>query len=177
VVFVTVGTARQGFSRLLQAVDDLAECGFFAGEPVFIQTGSTRDFVPRHCDWKAFVPRAEFERLMTEAALVISHGGTTILEMVRLGKVPVVMPRRKKYGEHVNDHQIELTELLAAEGRVVPAWEARDLPGAVVEVRTKSARPVGKSEMVALIDAAVLELTGGDDKDPMAGLARLHGDC
>lgn len=158
-VFVTVGTPTQGFSRLLQAVDELVESGFFGGERVFIQTGSTRDFVPRHCDWKPFVPRLEFDRLITEAGLVISHGGATVLEMVRLGKVPVVMPRRRKYDEHVNDHQIELTELLASEGRVVPAWEPRDLPGAVIDARNAVARAVARSDMAALVEAAIRELT------------------
>jgi UDP-N-acetylglucosamine transferase subunit ALG13 len=159
-VFVTVGTPTQAFSRLLRAVDDLAQSGFFAGEPVFLQTGSTRDFVPRHCDWTAFVSRPEFDLLVTGADLVISHGGATVLGMVRAGKVPVVMPRRRKYGEHVNDHQIELTELLALEGRVVPAWEPQDLPAAVVEARGRVAHPVVKSEMAVLVEAAMRELIG-----------------
>ncbi len=158
-VFVTVGTPTQKFSRLLQAVDHLVDSGFFRGEPVFMQTGSTLGFVP-HCSWTAFVPRAEFERLVAEASLIISHGGATVLEMVRLGKVPVVMPRRKKYGEHVNDHQLELVELLAFEGRVVPAWEPEDLPGAILDARVRVARPVPRPEIDSLVEAAIRELSG-----------------
>jgi UDP-N-acetylglucosamine transferase subunit ALG13 len=160
VVFVTVGTPTQGFSRLLQAVDRLTGRGLFAGETVFMQIGSTSDFVPRHCDWAVFVPRSEFERRVVDAGLVICHGGTTVLEMVRVGKVPVVMPRRRKYGEHINDHQVELVELLASEGRVVPAWEPTDLPGAIVDARGRIARPVTKSEIGSLVEAAIRELSG-----------------
>jgi UDP-N-acetylglucosamine transferase subunit ALG13 len=160
VVFVTVGTPTQGFSRLLQAVDRLTDSGLFAGEPVFMQIGSTRDFVPMHCDWAVFVPRSEFERLVADAGLIICHGGATVLEMVRLGKVPVVMPRRRQYGEHINDHQLELVELLASEGRVVPAWEAADLPGAILDARERIASPVTKSEIGSLVEAAIRDLSG-----------------
>jgi UDP-N-acetylglucosamine transferase subunit ALG13 len=159
-VFVTVGTATQGFRRLLDAVDRLVGGGCFSEERVFMQTGSTRDFVPQHCEWKAFVPRTEFERLMAEASLVISHGGTTVLEVVRFGKVPVVMPRRRKYGEHVNDHQVEFVELLAAEGRIAPAWEPEDLPRAVVDARGRVAHPVERSKILALVELAIQELIG-----------------
>src|SRR5437879_223521 len=135
VVFVTVGTATQSFRRLVEGVDRLAEIGLFEREPVVMQTGATRDFVPQNCEWRPFLPRPEFDRLMREASLIISHGGSTPLLVARLGKVPVVMPRRKKYGEHVNDHQLELVDVLATEGRVVPAWEPEDLPAAVREAR------------------------------------------
>jgi UDP-N-acetylglucosamine transferase subunit ALG13 len=104
------------------------------------------------------VPRAEFERLAAGASLVISHGGTTVLEVVRLGKVPVVMPRRRKYGEHVNDHQLEFVELLAAEGRVAPAWEPEDLPHAVVEARGRVAYPIERSKIRRLVELAIEEL-------------------
>jgi UDP-N-acetylglucosamine transferase subunit ALG13 len=157
-VFVTVGTATQGFPRLLRAVDEHAGAGLFGEEPVLMQVGSTRDFIPRHAEWRPFWPRPEFDRLVREASLIVMHGGATVLEVVRLGKVPVVMPRRKKYGEHVNDHQLELVELLAAEGRLVPAWEPGDFPAAVREARGRAAPPVRSAPMVGLVEAAIREL-------------------
>jgi hypothetical protein len=33
--------------------------------------------------------------------------------------VPVVMPRLQRFGEHVNDHQLELCDALASEGRAI----------------------------------------------------------
>lgn len=158
-VFVTVGTATQGFARLLRAVDEQAGAGLFGDETVLMQTGSTRDFVPRHAQWRPFWPRPEFERFLREASLIIMHGGATVLEVLRLGKVPVVMPRRKKFGEHVNDHQLELVELLAAEGRLVPAWEPPDLPAAVRQARERTALPVPTARMAVLVEAAIRELT------------------
>lgn len=159
-VFVTVGTATQGFLRLLEAVDHFAGIGLFEGEMIFMQTGAARGFVPQHCEATAFVPRCEYERLVIEAGLIISHGGVSLLEMIRHGKVPIVMPRRRRYGEHVNDHQLELVELLASQNRIVPAWEGNDLPTAVHDARGRVARPVERSEIVTLVGAALRELTG-----------------
>lgn len=157
-VFVTVGTALQGFVRLLRAVDEQAAAGLFGGEPVVMQTGFTGGFVPRHAEWRPFYERADFDRLIRGASLIIMHGGATVLQVVRLGKVPVVMPRRKKYGEHVNDHQLELVELLEADGRVVPAWEPEDLPAAVRGARGRVAPPVPAAQMAALVECAIREL-------------------
>lgn len=159
-VFVTVGTATQGFARLLRAVDEQIATGLFGEEPVLMQVGFTRDYVPRHAEWRRFWPRAEFDQLLRESDLIVMHGGATVLEVVRLGKVPVVMPRRKKYGEHVNDHQLQLVERLAAEGRLVPAWEPADIPAAVREARGRVAPPVPRAPMGALVSAAIRELLG-----------------
>jgi UDP-N-acetylglucosamine:LPS N-acetylglucosamine transferase len=106
----------------------------------------------------------EFDRRLEEADLVISHGGCTVLSAIRLGKVPVVMPRRKKYGEHVNDHQVQLVQALAEEGRVIPAYEPEDLPGAIgkaMEARGKRLEVGGErkqNRMLELVGKAIEEL-------------------
>jgi len=159
-VFVTIGNATQGFRRLLAAVDELTERGIFRGEPVFIQTGHNPDFHPKHCEFKPFLPMNEFDQCMEKADLIICHGGCTQLQAVRLGKVPVVMPRRKKYGEHVNDHQLQLAEALAAEGRSIPAYEPEDLPAAITEGWRRNAQrlPPPPSQIRELVAGAIEEL-------------------
>jgi UDP-N-acetylglucosamine transferase subunit ALG13 len=52
------------------------------------------------------------------------------------------MPRRRKYGEVVDDHQDELVQALCLEGRVIPAYEPQDLPNAIAEARRRNAQPV-----------------------------------
>lgn len=161
-VFVTVGNGKQGFARLLAAVDVLTGEGFFQSEPVLLQIGHTEHFRPRHCDWRTFLNREEFGRTLSGAALVICHGGMTQLEAVRMGKLPVVMPRRHRYGEHVNDHQIELTETLAAGGYVVSAHEPDDLPAAIRAARSRQPKAFTPSPMIDLVAAAVNELCRRD---------------
>lgn len=158
-VLVAVGNAQQKFTRLLEAVEALIESGQLAGETVFMQTGNT-DFVPRHCQHQAFLEMEDFNRRLAEADLLICHGGAgTQLQAVRLGKVPVVMPRREKYQEHVNDHQVQLVEALAAEGYIVPAFEVEDLAGAILKSRQIGRQSVfTQSPMLQLVAEAISEL-------------------
>jgi len=162
-VLVTVGNATQGFSRLLDAVDRLAGEGAFGEDTILVQSGHTRDFRPRHCRHQPFVPMDEFVALIHEATLVIAHAGAgTLFHAFGAGKIPVVMPRRRHYGEHVDDHQVELVRALAAERRVVPAYEADDLSGAVVAARRGGVHPGGTSRprLLALVTEAIEGLVG-----------------
>src|ERR1044071_9449572 len=133
-IFVTVGNATQPFDRLLAAIDEMAAGGAFAGEHVLIQSGNNPEFQARHCEVKPFISMDEFCRLMENASLIICHGGCgTQLHAIRMGKTPVVMPRREKYGEHLNDHQMQLVEALAAQQKIVPAYEPADLAEAIIQ--------------------------------------------
>jgi UDP-N-acetylglucosamine transferase subunit ALG13 len=84
------------------------------------------------------------------------------MSAIRLGKMPIVMPRRKRYGEHVNDHQVQLVDALAAEQRIIPVHEPEDLEAAVLEARrrTRTALPPPASHMLELVAQAVAEMTG-----------------
>ena len=161
-VFVTVGNATQQFSRLLDAVGRAAEAGTFGSEKVLIQAGHNPEFRSDGCEVQPFISMDEFERLMESASLIICHGGCTQLNAIRLGKVPVVMPRREKYHEHVNDHQLQLVEALAAESRIVPAYEPGDLIPAIEEARRLNEQPVEipSSPMISLVAQAIKELGG-----------------
>jgi beta-1,4-N-acetylglucosaminyltransferase len=160
-VFVTVGNATQGFKRLLETVDRLAGEGFFKGEVVLIQSGNNPDFRPFRCKHEPFLSMEEFQARIREADLIISHAGAgTLFHVLQAGKVPVVMPRRKKYGEHVDNHQVELVKALAAEGRMIPAYEPQDLPRAITEARQRNMQPIPlpPSRMIQLVAQAIDEL-------------------
>lgn len=161
-VFVTVGNATQGFGRLLEAVDALAAGGFFEAEAVVVQSGNNPDFGSTHCEVVPFISMDEFDRTMEAASLIICHGGCTQVQAVRLGKVPVVMPRREKYGEHVNDHQVQLVQALAREGKIVPAYEPADLVPAIMQARRLNETPLAlaSSPMASLVAQAIDELIG-----------------
>jgi UDP-N-acetylglucosamine transferase subunit ALG13 len=161
-VFVTVGNAKQRFTRLLATIDVLASQGVFGNDTVLIQSGHNEDFRPKHCKSQPFFPMEEFEEQLKHSDLIISHGGCTLMSIVHLGKIPVAIPRRKKYGEHVNDHQMQLVEALASEGRIVPAYEPEDLPGAIEVARRRNRQPVPPppSRMLGLVSKAIEELIG-----------------
>ncbi len=162
-MFVTVGNATQGFKRLLDAVDEAAGQGLFGDEPIFIQTGNNPDFHASHCEQQSFLPMSQFEALLRDSSLIISHGGAgTLINILRAGRVPVVMPRRQQYAEHVDDHQVELIQALAQEGRVVPVFESADLKVGVNEARRRNKQPRAQSnsQLVELVARAIEELSG-----------------
>jgi len=124
---VTVGNGRQSFQRLLDAVERIAHV---LPRPVIIQCGHT-PFSSPDLEVRNFIENEEFLRLLNDASLVISHAGAgTIIQAVRAGHLPVVMPRLVRYGEIVDDHQLELAEALGRVGKVVPVLDPSDLGAA-----------------------------------------------
>ena len=142
-IFVTVGTHEQQFDRLVRAVDGLVADGAIV-EPVFVQTGYCT-YAPRHCEWARFVPAPEMRGHMEGADVVVTHGGpSSFIEAMAAGKVPVVVPRRLEFGEHVNDHQADFVRLVAERvGGIVPVYDVAGLPAAIEEARWLSAGGAG----------------------------------
>jgi UDP-N-acetylglucosamine transferase subunit ALG13 len=159
-IFVTVGNAHQSFERLLSTVDRLSGEGVFAGEPVLMQKGNSH-FEPQHSEAHAFLSMDLFERRAKEAKLIVCHGGCTVLQLLRMGKYPIVMPRQQRYGEHINDHQISFVRALAEAGHIVPAYEASDVREAVAKAMGAAGVPLPPSQMSGLVRTAVEELIGG----------------
>lgn len=105
-IFVTVGTHEQQFNRLIKKIDQLKKDGHIKDD-VFIQTGFS-DYIPESCDWKKFLSYEEMIQKIKDAKIVITHGGpSSFILPLQYGKTPIVVPRMKKYDEHVNDHQVE----------------------------------------------------------------------
>lgn len=111
-IFVTVGTHEQPFDRLLEKIDQMIADGVIQ-EEVFIQTGFS-DYEPKHCAWSKLLPYQDMGKYVREARIVITHGGpSSFIAPLELGKTPIVVPRKKEYGEHVNDHQVAFSRAVA----------------------------------------------------------------
>ena len=124
-IFVTVGTHQQPFERLLDALDQLPS------EELVVQygNGTPPEGVARA---EAFMPFDEMVRCFEAADRVITHAGVgSVICARRAGHVPVVVPRRRDLGEHVDEHQAELTRALAAHATVIPVWRTSDLSAAL----------------------------------------------
>jgi UDP-N-acetylglucosamine transferase subunit ALG13 len=161
-IFVTVGTARQPFTRLLEAVDALAATPEFREQAFFVQTGHA-DFEPRHCEWKKFLDRDEFLDCMERAEMVVCHGGgACILQANKSGKVPVALPRLGSLDEALDDHQVDLVATLEQDGRAVALEDPTELAAALERARelTRTAKPARESDMVRLVCNAIEELIG-----------------
>lgn len=139
-IFVTVGTHEQPFERLLIAVDKLREDGHIM-EPVFMQTGPCK-YRPRMCGYREYLPFHVMQRMLSLAHLVITHGGDCVMMALRLGKVPIVVPRLKQYGEHVDDHQLHFVVHLSNRGLIVPCIDTNNLDVVLKRWRTLQVAPV-----------------------------------
>lgn len=105
-IFVTVGTHEQQFNRLVKYIDEMKRDGIIT-EDVVMQTGFST-YEPKYCEWKKLYPYTKMQELVKEARIVITHGGPSSFIMpLQVGKIPIVVPRQKQFGEHVNDHQVE----------------------------------------------------------------------
>ena len=105
-IFVTVGTHEQQFNRLIREIDRLVENKTIT-EEVIIQTGYST-YEPKYCIWSKLLPYKDMVKNVEQARIVITHGGPSSFIMpLQIGKTPIVVPRQKKYDEHVNDHQLD----------------------------------------------------------------------
>ena len=126
-IFVTLGTHHDPFPRLIDGLQALDR------QDLVVQHGHSP--APLHAaNPVQFLPFVDLMEHIRTADVVVTHAGVgSILTCLRLGRTPLVVPRQSRFGEHVDDHQVELTRAMADDGKVIPVWDVADLP-ALVEI-------------------------------------------
>ena len=125
-IFITLGSQKFQFNRILKEVDRLIENGVIT-DKVFAQIGNS-DYEPLHYEYKKFLSREEFSEWQGKCDIVITHGGTgAIIGALRKGKKVIAVPRLAKYGEHVDDHQLQLLRQFDEMHLIEPCYEIDDL--------------------------------------------------
>ena len=95
-IFVTVGTHEQQFNRLVEKIDELKGMGLITDD-VIIQTGYST-YEPKHCAWQRMFPYQQMLQYVSEARIVITHGGpSSFIMALQAGKTPIVVPRQKEF--------------------------------------------------------------------------------
>ncbi|MFC4058765.1 glycosyltransferase [Planomonospora corallina] len=124
-VLVTAGTDHHPFHRLGDWVGRwLADRG--GTVRCVVQHGASR--AVRGAECHEMLPHGELRSLMEEAAAVVCQGGPGgITEARSAGRLPIVVPRTARLGEHVDDHQLRFAEVMAAGGRIALAGSAEEL--------------------------------------------------
>lgn len=129
-IFVTVGTHEQQFNRLVEYMDKWAA---EHGEEVVIQTGYST-YEPKHCKWQKLFPYQEMSKKVAEARIVITHGGpSSFIAPLQIGKTPIVVPRQKRFDEHVNDHQVKFCKQVESRMGTIVVVENVEKLGEVIE--------------------------------------------
>jgi UDP-N-acetylglucosamine transferase subunit ALG13 len=127
--FIAVGNHNQPFNRLLRLVEQAGSRGLLP-EPVSVQAGCT-SVRPGQFEVAQTVSPDEVTGLAAERRLIVCHGGAGLIATaLKCGRKPVVLPRRRDLGEHVDDHQVVMTARLSALGLVL-SLDEMDLQAAV----------------------------------------------
>lgn len=126
-IFVTVGTHEQGFDRLIKKVDELKKEKII-NEKVIIQKGYT-EYEPEFCETYKLIDYDKLQKYLEEARIIITHGGpASFIAPLTIGKIPIVVPRQKKFNEHVNDHQILFVkQVVERNNNLIPVYDIAEL--------------------------------------------------
>lgn len=126
-IFVTVGTHEQPFNRLIEYIDKLRENQIIK-EDIIMQIGFST-YEPKYCNWSKLYSYEQMNQYVKEARIVITHGGPSSFIMpLKLGKIPIVVPRQSKYNEHVNNHQLDFANTVEKrQGNIIVIDKITDL--------------------------------------------------
>lgn len=125
-IFVTLGSQKFQFNRLLKKIDELIEDNLISDE-VFAQIG-TSDYIPKNYSYKKFLDREEFSKRIKECDILITHGGTgVIVGGVKQRKKVIAIPRLMKFGEHIDNHQLQVIQQFNELNLICPCYELDQL--------------------------------------------------
>lgn len=134
-ILVILGTQDKDFSRLLKAVDREIKKGIIK-DRVVVQAGQTK-YESKNMEIFDLIAGPEFEKLIDEADLIITHGGVgSILSGIKKNKKIIAAARLSKYKEHHNDHQKQIIEEFVKEGYILELTNFNDL-GLLIEKARK----------------------------------------
>ena len=132
-VFASVGTDHHAFDRLVGWLDQWqssqgggSQLGGGVKCRVTVQYGTSRP--PAIAGGDSLMAHPALQAAMWDASAIVTHGGpATIRDARRAGLQPLVVPRDPALGEHVDDHQIRFTRMLAERGEIVLCREQDQL--------------------------------------------------
>ena len=134
-IFVTVGTQDKPFIRLIKAVEKAVQDGKIT-DRVIVQAGNTK-YESEVLNVLNYVPFEEFNNYIEKADIIITHGGVgSILNALKLKKKIVAVPRLSKYGEHINDHQLQVIQKMTEDGYILSCEDENEIGTKVTEAKT-----------------------------------------
>jgi len=96
-------------------------------QKVIIQTGFT-NYKPENAEWFDFVEESRIKGYYKNADVIVTHGGAgSLLDCLKYSPSIIVVPRLKKYNEHLDDQQIDLALALQIQGKVTTVLDTNEL--------------------------------------------------
>lgn len=134
-ILVLLGTQNNSFHRLLEEVEKNIEDGTI-NEEVIVQAGYTK-FESDKMKIIDLMSKEQLSKFQDEANLVITHGGVgSIVSSIEKRKKVIAVARKHEYGEHVNDHQIQIVKDFNDKGYIIGIENVEDLKEAIIKSKT-----------------------------------------
>ena len=129
-ILVILGTQDKEFKRLVRLCNEIKD------EDILIQMGNTKEIsIHRSFD---FCSAIEFNKLIDQAELIISHGGVgALMSSLFKNKKVIAIPRLMEYKEHQNDHQIEIVKFLEKKDYLIAFNKGDNLKELIKLARSK----------------------------------------
>ncbi len=125
-LFVPLGTQKFPFGRIITALNGFVEKGIYSPKEIVMQSAIYP--IKPEFTHLGLIPYADFNLYMNEAEVVVTHSGVnSIISCMELGKPLVVCPRLYEYGEHVDNHQMEIARLMHEKYNVLVCTDMKDL--------------------------------------------------
>ena len=140
-ILITLGTQDKQFTRLLDMVQKEINKGNIK-DKVVVQAGHTK-YESKYMEIFDLIDREKFSDLISKCDVLITHGGVgSIITGLQNNKKVIVAPRLAKYDEHMNDHQLQITENFSKAGYILPLYENDDLGKVLKDIKSFNIRAI-----------------------------------
>lgn len=138
-IFLTVGSQKFPFNRLVRCVDEAVS--ILNDIDSFAQIGCSK-YEPKYMKYTDYLDRSDFSNYMSRADIVITHGGTgAIISALKNNKKVIAVPRSESFGEHVDNHQYEIVSHFSETGLIEACFDPNEILDAILKVEEKAYRP------------------------------------
>lgn len=146
-ILVIVGLAYD-FDRLIKEMDKIAGR---IDEKVIMQIGNAKNYEIKNAEYFRFSSREDIERLCEKARVVVCHAGIgSILTVIRHNKPIIVVPRKKIYGEAMDDHQIEISKEWGKEGKITVVYDIENLENEILNINSSKEKKFKNDNRLAI---------------------------
>lgn len=152
-ILILLGTQDNSFHRLLEEVQALIDKKVIT-EKVVVQAGRTK-YESKDMEIHSLMPEEELKEIMKKADLVITHGGVgSIVMALKMEKKVIAVPRLSEFGEHINNHQIQIIETFNSQEFLIGITDLKELGNALEKAKEfKSKKFKSETEhMINLIE-------------------------
>lgn len=133
-ILILLGTQNKPFSRLLKKVEKLKKDGVIK-DKIYAQIGST-SFKSDYITCFDYVKKEELLEYIKKANIIITHAGVgTIIDCLNENKKVIVVPRKKMYKEHTNDHQVQIAKEFEEKKYVISVYDLNKLSLAIKDIK------------------------------------------